>query len=378
MTLKILGPNDPALDALKVSIERHPEIDAELVIIPWEDYRGALDKTLENYEYDAVCIPGHIWMPQLVEDGLIQTMEALFNNANSDVRSNYEKHDIYPLIQSECEYRSVSGKYGQYMLPLFTDGHIVFYRSDIIEELPETVTPNEIDKILQNIDLPVSGTKPFALKAHQSEVFLDFLPYFWAFGAELIDEQGNMVFASEKAVKALEYYVGLQKFCPVDTANFGNGEIVDAITTGKVAMVVSWGGQAAAIFKAFEDGSDAKIKTASFGNAWNATWGVSLPANIPAERKQEIFTALLNLMGKDCDALVTEIAGSPVRVGSYTQKTRAQYPWLLSQRILLETCKNLPVDPNFGKYLGGLYEEVHNAVTGKKSARKALQDALNK
>lgn len=373
MTIRILGPNDPALNALRKSIETHPEIDVELTIIAWEDYRAELDKTLGAYDYDAVFIPGHIWMPQLVEDGLLRELDPIIAKSTTDLLVRYDSTDIFPTIQKECAYARVESDPKQYMLPLFTDGHILFYRSDLIQ-MPDEISPSKIAEILSNFKLP-SGMKPFAQKAHSSEIFLDFLPYFWDFGASLYVD-GTAEFNSKLAAKALAYYRDLQSFSPVNTETYGNGEIVNAITSGMCAAVISWGGQAAAIFSDLDAGPTARIQTASVKNAWNATWGVSLPSNLAENRATSVLEQLMLLMGLDCDQFVTEIAGSPVRKKSYLASALEKYPWLGSQKKLLENCRNLPTDPAFGKYLGILYAETHNAFTGKKSPEQALSDAF--
>jgi len=371
--LRILGPNDPALDALQKSIEVHPELDVQLVIIPWEDYRTKLDETLGTYDFDAVFIPGHIWMPQLVVNDLIQPLDPYFLTSPKDLVSKYDPDGIFPSIQNESKFSRTDEKTRQYMLPLFTDGHIVFYRSDLVK-LPEEVSPRELPGLISSFNLP-AGMKAFAQKAHSSEILLDFLPYFWDCGGELVDETGEIKFNSEEGVQALELYRSLKPFCPEDSANYGNAEIVKTITSGESAMAISWGGQAAAIFGSLDAGASARIKTASLGNAWNTTWGVSIPTNVPHERAQKVFEALLNLMDSAGDELVTQIAGSPVRINSYSMEAKLKYPWLSSQEALLRNCKNLPVDPNFSKYLGPLYAAVHDVYTGRKSPQVALDDA---
>ena len=371
--MKILGPNDPALAALQKSIDLHPGQDIQLEIIPWEDYRTKLDETLGNYKYDAVFIPGHIWMPQLVVDGLIQPLDSYFSAAPKELVSQYDPDGIFASIQTECKYTPTGEKMGQYMLPLFTDGHIVFYRSDLVN-LPEQVSPRDLPELINSFNLP-AGMNGFAQKAHPSEILLDFLPYFWDCGGELVSENGEIKFNSELGEKALELYHRLKFFCPSDSENYGNSEIVNAITTGESAMAISWGGQAAAIFASINAGAGAEIKTASLTNAWNTTWGVSIPTNVPSARAQEVFEVLLSLMDGAGDELITQIAGSPVRTKSYSSEMKANYAWLGSQEELLKNCKNLPVDPNFSKYLGPLYAAVHDVYTEKKSPRVALEEA---
>ena len=371
--IRILGPNDPALEALKRSMELHPEVACELTIVAWDAYRGKLDETLaaETPEYDAVFIPGHIWLPQLANDGLLQPIEPLQRQVAAEVAKAYDSADIFPSIQEECQFR---GK--QYVLPLFTDGHIVFYRADLAT-LPEVVNPSEWPKHLAGLNLP-AGVSPFAMKAHASEILLDFLPSLWDFGGGLWSEDGKPLFDSPAVAKALEHYTSLRQFCAPDTHTYGNGEIVDAITQGKAAIVTSWGGQAAAIFDPKTNAHSADMRTAALRNAWNATWGAAIPAKVGSERATLALETLMRLMGEDGDRLVTEIAGSPVRRSSYNAAEKAKYPWLASQQSLLENCQMLPTDPAFGAYLGPLYEEVYNAFIGEKTAIAALISAAGK
>ena len=41
MKLKIIDPNDPALDVLEAALARNPALDAVLEIIPWSVYVNA-------------------------------------------------------------------------------------------------------------------------------------------------------------------------------------------------------------------------------------------------------------------------------------------------------------------------------------------------
>lgn len=369
--IKILGPNDPALGALNQIIEQHPELEIQLSIIPWENYRAKLDKTLQNYDFDAVFIPGHIWMPQLVEDDLIQPLDQFFSTSSKQLITDYDADGIFERIQNECRYTKKGGESKQYVLPLFTDGHIVFYRSDLVK-LPDEISPKDLLGLMNAFSLP-KGMKPFAQKAHSSEILLDFLPYFWEFGGCLF-EDGKILFNSIEGVQALNFYCSLKTFSPENVESYGNAEIVKAITTGEVAMVISWGGQAASIFNELDSGPNAEIGTASLRNAWNATWGVSIPTNVPELSAQRTFATLLKLLGNECDELVTKIAGSPVRKRSYSKEAKAKFPWLKSQESLLMNCRILPVDPTFSKYLSPLYSSLHDAYTGKKDISEALDE----
>ncbi|MFZ5821774.1 MAG: ABC transporter substrate-binding protein [Chloroflexota bacterium] len=370
MTLKILGPNDPALAALEESLAAHPEVDAKVEIIAWENYRATLDECLAapHATHQAVCVPGHIWLPQLAADGLVAPLDPMFEKLPLKITAAYNADGIFESVVAECKFQD-----RRYILPLFTDGHIVFYRSDLMS-LPETVRPSEWHSHLQGQTLP-KGMSPLALKAHASEILLDWLPYLWDFGGAVADEHGKPAFHSEAGIKALEYYTALKRFAPADTQEYGNGEILSALNEGKAAAAVSWGGQAAAIFDPTKNPHAAQMKTAALQGAWNATWGVCLPANQPEAESTAALNALLQVMGADCDQRVTRVAGSPVRKASYAAEEKSKYAWLASQERLLKDCRALPTDPAFSARLGGMYAAVHNAFTGKQPAAEALSEA---
>ena len=46
MPQTIIGPDDPALNVMRSALAAQPELDTELVIIPWAEYRDRLLTTL--------------------------------------------------------------------------------------------------------------------------------------------------------------------------------------------------------------------------------------------------------------------------------------------------------------------------------------------
>jgi multiple sugar transport system substrate-binding protein len=77
-------------------------------------------------------------------------------------------------------------------------------------------------------------------------VLEDFLPIFWSFGGELWNEDRRKVdgvLNSPAAVKALQHYCdwnAKSKLIPPEAINWGNAEMVKALTDGKVAIGITW------------------------------------------------------------------------------------------------------------------------------------------
>ena len=375
--LNILGPNDPALNALQQMLTAHPEWNTTLTIIPWAEYRDTLMAALtaETAPYQAVAVPGHLWVPELADAGYLTAIDSLADGVAAEVLAAYQPDDILPSVAHECRF---AGQ--QWMIPLFSDGHIVFYRKDLVD-IPAgdgvpLVSPTEMRALAQKAHHPpeIFG---LALKAHPSEIFLDWLPYLWAFGGEILDAAGEPAFAGDAGVSALEYYCSLREFCSPQTHTFGNDEIAAVIKRGEAAIVTTWGGQAAAIVRAEDNRFAEKYDYATFPRPWNATWGIAIPQNQPLSVRQNMLTVLLRATGGEQDRLVTEIAGSPVRKSSYVPDALARYPWLSAQLEMLHRTDTLPIAPQTGAYLGDLYQAVYAAFTGEMSPAEALQKAAD-
>lgn len=360
--------------ALDSALQAHPEWSTTLTIVPWAEYRARLMETLTapTAPYQAVCLPGHIWIPELAAAGHIAPFDPIFDRL-PELVSGYQPDEILPTVARECRYAG-----SQYMLPLFTDGHLVFYRSDEVA-VPATegvplISPTAFAGLAAGAHRP-GGRFGLALKADASEILLDWLPYLWAEGGDILDESGRPAFAGAAGVRALEAYCALRQYCPPDTHTYGNNEIAAAIKQGQVALATSWGGQAAAIMTAPDAIHPESYRVATYPQPWNATWGVALPANQTPTVKEGVLSVLLQAAGPETDRAVTRVAGSPVRESSYVPSELERYPWLAAQYEMLKRAKTLPIHPKVGAFLGALYVAVHDAFVGKATAQEALTAA---
>jgi len=368
--LIIIGPNDPALDALDAALHARPDLNAELRIISWPEYRQILmaGLTAEESPWQAAFVPGHIWLPELAARGLLSPLAPLAEAVPAEVRAQYDAEDLIPAVADECRYGDKD-----FLLPLFTDGHILFYLEkcfDFAEEGP-VISTRDIAALAQKAHHPPHHYG-LALKADASEIFTDWLPYLWEAGGHIFDDAGQPDLANPINVDALAYYCSLASYCPPATSSFGNAEIAAVLHNHEAALVATWGGQAAPIF--LDDASSpSPYRAAVFPTPWNATWGVGIPANQPQARQQRALSALMQAMGPETDQAVIRTAGSPVRASTYTPAALARYPWLAAQQEMLHRAKPLPADPRLGLFLGDLYEYVHRAFTGEMTPAAALQ-----
>jgi multiple sugar transport system substrate-binding protein len=375
MPLCLLGPDDPALSVLRDTLRSRPEWQTTLTIVPWPEYRDRLMEALTaaRTPYQAVCVPGHVWIPELADAGYLAPLDDIIESLPADLVAEYRPGEVLPAIGQESRYEGQ-----QYMLPLFSDGHILFYRADKITLLTGNgvpiVSPGSLSELAASAHQPpeVYG---LALKAHPSEIFLDWLPFLWEEGGELLDPAGQPAFASTAGIRALRAYCDLRRFCPPDTHTYGNAELAAVIKEGRAALATTWGGQAAAIMLDPDNVYRQAYQAATYPRPWNATWGIAMPANQPDTTQRAVLTVLLKATGPEQDRQITRVAGSPVRHSSYTPEEMGRYPWLPAQYEMLQRAGTLPIHPKTGAFLGALYEAVYAAFTSQVTPRQALSKA---
>jgi len=377
MTLKIIGPDDPALAAARKNIAEHPQWNLELTVYPWADYRDVMMESLnaDITPNQAVFVPGHVWIPELAAAGLITELDPLFSELPEAARRDYHWENVITAVKKESQYLD-----RQYMIPYFNDAQILFYREDLVR-LQKSIDPPEISP-LDLVDLARKAHQPpdiygIALKAHPSEIFFDWLPYLLAAGGQIADSDLLPTFRSEAGIQALSAYLQLREYAPPQTGSFGNEEIAAVIKNGRAAFVTTWGGQASPIFLDERNLFREKYQPAIFPFPCGGTWGIALPSNQSGEILLKTLQVLLSLNSPEADKDVLLAAGSPIREDSYTQSAYQKYSWLRAQRKVYDRVSFLPFDPRIRVFLGPLTENLVSAFKGKISPEGALETAHN-
>jgi len=374
MAIRLLGPNDPAVEALQPLLAQRPDLDAQIEIVRWEDYYPTLLASLnaDPCPFQAVFIPGHVWLDSLIYAGLVAPLPV--DEVDAAVVAGYGLDDILPSIYAEC---SRAGEW--YLVPWFSDGHICFYHLDVsgFSDEPGTLVIHaaQLSAVVRNAHRPPERYG-IALKAAASEIFLDWLPFLWDFGGELFDADLNPTFATPQAVESLEAYIALKAYCPPDVHTYGNLEIGRVLAEHKVSVATTWGGQAGAIFgAAIEAGNVVPYRAGVYAQPWNGTWGIGLPAHQSHSIRCRVAEWLLRVADRQMDEYLLRVAGSPVRKSTYSPQNLQRYFWLPAQWELLQRCRTLPFTHRLSDILSVMYPSIYAAFTGEKSARKALADA---
>lgn len=363
-TLDILAVDDPAVYVyvnrknIMAKFEEKTGIHINFKIVEWSDYYSTLMQSFEQYRYDIVMVAGHLWLREFVEK---EYLLKLSNNFDDE----YDYLDIMPSIREEIELNN-----NIYLLPSFCDGHILLYRKAQLKQIPpEVVSIAELRQIVIDNTDHIKDT--FVLKAHPSEIFLDFLPYLRNEGIDAFDNTGLPLFNVPLGYAALEKYIAMKKYCPNNVAEFGNEEVLDFIQKDKCKLGVSWGGQLGQIMNK-DCINPGDIGFASLETSWNTSWSFGINHLCKKQEAAEKF--LQYISSKEIDKAVGAYCGNPTRKSSFLAGQQ-EYSWYPVVYNMLERVKPLPHLSNTGQLIAIMTDEIVKAFNSEITAKKALQQA---
>jgi multiple sugar transport system substrate-binding protein len=371
--VKVLAVGDPAVYAytskdnrLLKEFEEQTGIKVQFDIVSWVDYYGVLLDSFQTYKYDIVMVAGHLWLKEFVDKGFLLELSDRFQG-NYD----YVYEDILPSIRSEMVLDNQL-----YLLPSFCDGHILLYRKSRLTHLPEDVV--SINQLIQIVKTNTEdkndigdNKSTFVLKAHPSEIFLDFLPYLRSEGFDAFDEFGTPLFNTLAGATALKKYIEMKDYCCSEVSEFGNEKVLEALQKNQCKLGVSWGGQLGQIMNE-ECIEPEDIGFAGLATSWNVTWAFGVNHLCKDRDSAEQF--LEYITSREVDKEVGAFCGNPTRLSSFIEG-QAKYSWYPVLLEMLKNAKPLPHLSDMGQAIGILTEYITKAFNKEICAEKALEVA---
>ena len=360
--LKVLAVEDPAVMVYvdkKLNLLNKYGAPVQFDVVPWDSY---YPKMIESFagkaDYDIIMVAGHLWKRDFVENDYLEELE-------------YEQEDILPEIMQEMMW---NGK--TYLSPSFCDGHMVVYRKSVVKEamgkeLPMSITAEEYIGIAKTI-FENTGKPAIAMKAAESEIFTDALPFLRMYGQDVYQENGVEVNCDQKAViDGLEQYCKLRAYACEETENFGNAEIADAIKKKKIPMTITWSGQLGTLLDE-ECIEKEGLGFTTLQTAWNVTWSFAVCKQ--SKNKEDAKEFLNYLRMPMIDELAGRFSGAPVREQNY-RKGSKEFPWYDCQMQMIKSAKGLLDVRAAGKKNAVFYREIYNAFEGIKTPERAMKEA---
>jgi multiple sugar transport system substrate-binding protein len=219
----------------------------------------------------------------------------------------------------------------------------------------------------------------YVMRAAQGNAAVaDFMPIFWAFGAEMFDANGRPTVNSPEGISALKFMLELGKYAPPGYASFNADEVSAHLLQGTAAMSINW----PAWISSFNDQSKSKVigkmgystmpGAKNSGKAEIGNWLIAIPRE--AKDKDAAFEFLLWATTADQMKRSALRGNPPTRKSVFNDPDLVQqYSAYPTQLRSLENSRPRPRTP--------LWTEIENTfgiyLSKANSGELSAEDAMN-
>jgi len=215
-------------DIIKRFEEIHPGVKVNIQHANLQDVLPKLAAQLRAGTAPDVAFFSPRMVPGLVEQGFLLPLGDLFEDIG-DIPRKF----VTPTLDHKI-----------YDIPIHMESRVLYYRKDRFEKAgikPPTTfdewlkaadaltVVNEGDGKIDQYGIGIYGGMP--------SNYFQFSSMLWANGAELFDENNNVVIDSPEAIEALEFWGKLAKFAPPGVVNTKNTELTMQFCEGVISMV---------------------------------------------------------------------------------------------------------------------------------------------
>jgi len=374
----------PPCDELQTLVSKYPDATVNVKCVPigqWHDTiftdfvaKGGADLPILDSQYIGEAVKG---------GHLVDLTDWMKTNVDVD-------QYVPAALSAYGEYPPNSKRY--YGLPAMADVMIQVYRKDIFDKagFKPATTWTELLTQMQKIKadkLAPSGFSWFwcGAAACYDNVQTAWNQIAWSFGGELWDPatfKVKGIFDSPENLKALQYAAELYKTSPEGSGNFGFGEDVDAVCTGKAAETIIWVG----FGPSFTDKkgcpqSDNLAFAVAPGEAKHvlSLGGMGIHVSAYTQNKDAALAFLKWFESKDTQLEWVKIGGYSARtdvLDSDTFKNAAPYNSVFAESYkLVKDFWNLP---EYNDLLVVQGEQLNLAITGQVDPQTALTTIADK
>lgn len=372
-------PKEKVVDTAVAAFEKaHEGAKAEIEYIPVET-RAQRVKAAFNDPKSA---------PDLIEYGNTDTAGYVKDGGLADITGEFgdwaDAKDTDPAAR-----QSVTVGEKVYGAPLFVGVRALYYRTDVFADLGIEAPKSQAELI--STARKVHQAKPgmYGLAVGGAYTY-GAMPFIWANGGELADQDGSSYKAainSPEARKGIEAYTSLfgDTNCPpAKCAAMGGNATVTAFASGKAAMAIGGDFSHAAVEAGSVKGTYAVVPLPGVaeGSVAPAFAGGNNIGVLKSSEHRTLAVALMKeLTGKETQARMFDAMGflptySDVRAAAAKREPFVE-PFV---RTLAAGAKSVPASPAWGQIdssliLPTMFQEI---VSGRKDVAKASDDAAKK
>lgn len=275
-----------------------------------------------------------------------------------------------------------------YALPHVGNVELFAYRTDLFAEynLPAPDTWNQVLAAAEVLSENEEDITPVLFRGSKGNpIVTGFLPILWAFGGDVLDEDGNVVLDSPDSLAALEFFLALSEYAPEGVANYQSAQVRDALYNGSGAIAIEvWPGWIANINNPAESAVVGNMEIRAHPGQVRGSspmigiWLAAIPES--SENKDAAFDFLTFLTSEEMQERIAMEAGVPPTRVSVHQVPALQekYFWYPAQLDGLQNGVARPRTNQWAEIEAALGDYLQRALIGDLSASRALREADNR
>ncbi|HZB45344.1 MAG TPA: ABC transporter substrate-binding protein [Pyrinomonadaceae bacterium] len=378
-------------DALKAAARDYEAQTGVRVRIAEFPYANLFEKELVDLQaatgaYDLIMLDDP-WFPRFATRDFLTDLAPLFAKKNLPGPDA----DFVPTSLALCREPYETGTL--FALPYVGNSQLFFYRRDLFEKhrLKPPATWDDVLAAARAIHEREATGSPsggrvhgYVMRAAQGNaVVADFMPIFWAFGAEMFDGEGRPTVNSAEGVAALKFMLELGKYAPPGYASFNADEVSAHLLQGTAAMSINWPAWIGAFADPARSQVTGRMEFTTMPGARNAgraeigNWLVAIPR---ASRNAEAaFDFLLWATSADQMKRSALRGNPPTRKAVFTDaELVAKFPSYPAQLRSLETSRPRPRTPLWNEIENAFGVYLSKANGGELSPEEAMTQANTK
>ncbi len=377
------GVEGDALKQAALDYEKQTGIHINIAEFPYANLfeKELVDLNARTGAYDLIMLDDP-WFPRFAAHDLLSDLKPFYDKRGQPGPDD----DFVANSLALCRNPYQSG--ALYALPYVGNSQLFFYRKDILQKhsLKEPATWDEVlaaAKLIQERETtgaPGGGKMyGYVMRAAQGNAAVaDFMPIFWAFGAEMFDASGKPSVNSTEGIAALKFMLELGKYSPPGYASFNADDVSAHLLQGTAAMSINW----PAWISSFSDPAKSKVIGAmeftvmpgakNPGRAEIGNWLIAIPRD--AKNAEPAFDFLVWATSREQMKLSAMRGNPPTRQSIFKDAAMiAKFPAYPAQLRSLENSRPRPRTP--------LWNEVENTfgifLSKANSGELSAEDAMN-
>ncbi|MGO1628738.1 ABC transporter substrate-binding protein [Microbacterium sp.] len=258
--LTVIAANSPWVEGLKelaTTYEDETGVNVNIEAYGNEQLNDTLKVKLnaQSSDFDIMAYQVQDVMREFSRNGWLADMT---DYVEEDADWNWE--DFQPAARDAVQLDGTV-----YGVPVMTERHIMYYRSDLLDEagigVPQTL--DELEDAAAELNDPDNGFYGIAMRGARVPVVTQLSSFIYSFGGDFQDEDGNAAIDTPEAVAGYEFYGDLlRNYGPPGSTNMGWVEASAIFAQGNAAFYLDADSQA---YTFLDEDNSAVVDTVGFG-----------------------------------------------------------------------------------------------------------------